>query len=97
MRVAAPIRHKAAIRHKTKPLTSNVAAWRTLRTSQKGTPHMRIRLQGTEDECRRAADAIAAALDVHETSRPYPNRPPSRLIRLYLTAASPSTQRQEDQ
>jgi hypothetical protein len=58
---------------------------------------MRIRLEGTEDECRAAADAIAAVLDVHETSRPYPNRPPSRLVRLYLTTASPSSQRQEDQ
>lgn len=58
---------------------------------------MRIRLQGTEDECRAAADAIAAVLDVLEISRHYPNRPPSRLVRLYLTAASPSTQRQEEQ
>lgn len=58
---------------------------------------MRIRLQGTEDECRRASEAIAAVLDVHEISRLYPNRPPSRLVRLYLTAASRSSQRQEEQ
>ncbi|MFD8589215.1 hypothetical protein ACFV1B_06690 [Streptomyces sp. NPDC059637] len=48
---------------------------------------MRIRLEGTDDECRRAAKAIAAVLDVLETSRPYPNRPPNRLVRLYLTTA----------
>lgn len=47
---------------------------------------MRIRLEGTEEECRRAADAVAAVLDIYETSRPYPNHPPSRLVRVYLTA-----------
>ena len=46
---------------------------------------MRIRLEGTEGECRRGADAIATVLDVQEVSRPYPNRPPSQLVRLYLT------------
>jgi hypothetical protein len=48
---------------------------------------VRIRLEGTEDECRRAADVLAAVLDVQETSRPYPNRPPSALVRVYVTAA----------
>ncbi|WP_181727636.1 hypothetical protein [Streptomyces sp. PT12] len=47
---------------------------------------MRIRLEGTPDECQRATEAIARVLDVLETSRPYPNRPPSQLIRVYLTA-----------
>ncbi|WP_169794585.1 MULTISPECIES: hypothetical protein [Streptomyces] len=51
---------------------------------------MRIRLHGTEDECRRTADAISRVLDVLETSRPYPNRPPSRLVRLYLTVHPPA-------
>jgi hypothetical protein len=58
---------------------------------------MRIRLSGTEDECRTTAEAISTVLDVLEISRPYPNRPPSRLVRLYITAASPSSQRQEEQ
>jgi hypothetical protein len=49
---------------------------------------MRIRLEGTEDECRRTAEHIATVLDVQETSRPYPNRPPSRLVRLYLTVST---------
>ncbi|MBQ1118650.1 hypothetical protein [Streptomyces sp. B15] len=55
---------------------------------------MRIRLQGTEDECRRTADAIATVLDVLETSHPYPNRPPSRLVRLYLTVQPPAPQKE---
>ncbi|WP_173871369.1 hypothetical protein SALCHL_003209 [Streptomyces albus subsp. chlorinus] len=55
---------------------------------------MRIRLQGTEDECRRTADAIATVLDVLETSHPYPNRPPSRLVRLHLTVQPPAPQKE---
>jgi hypothetical protein len=33
--VAAPIRNRNGIRHKFKPLTSNVAVWRMLRILQK--------------------------------------------------------------
>jgi hypothetical protein len=51
---------------------------------------VRIRLEGTEDECHRTAEALATVLDVLETSRPYPNRPPSRLVRIYLTANPPA-------
>jgi hypothetical protein len=58
---------------------------------------MRIRLHGTHDECERTAGHLAEHLDVLDISRPYPDRPPSRLVRLYLTAVSPSSQRQEDQ
>ena len=47
-----------------------------------GDPAMRIRLHGTEDECHRTAGHLAEHLDVLDTSRPYPNRPPSRLVRL---------------
>ncbi|MFF4735326.1 hypothetical protein ACFY2W_05405 [Streptomyces sp. NPDC001262] len=51
---------------------------------------MRIRLHGTEDECRRTADYLARVLDVLDTSRPYPDRPSSRLVRIYLTANPPA-------
>ncbi|MFC5719852.1 hypothetical protein ACFP1Z_06625 [Streptomyces gamaensis] len=51
---------------------------------------MRIRLHGTEDECRRAANCITEALDVLDISRPYPDRPPSRLVRVYLTVDLPT-------
>jgi hypothetical protein len=50
---------------------------------------MRIRLHGTEDEVQRTADRLAVVLDVLDISRPYPDRPPSRLVRLYLTANTP--------
>lgn len=92
--MAAPIRHTTAIRYRYKALTCDVAAWRTWRIPQKGTEDMRIRLQGTEDECRRTADAIATVLDVLETSHPYPNRPPSRLVRLHLTVQPPAPQKE---
>jgi hypothetical protein len=55
---------------------------------------MRIRLEGTEDECRRTAEALATVLDVLDTIRPYRNRPPSRLVRVYLTT-SPPAEREE--
>ncbi|MCD0482048.1 hypothetical protein LO771_06360 [Streptacidiphilus sp. ASG 303] len=53
---------------------------------------MRIRLHGTEDECRRTAAALATVVDILDTSRPYPDRPPSRLVRLYLTTTPPAEQ-----
>lgn len=55
---------------------------------------MRIRLSGTEDECRRTAAAIARVLDVQEISRPYPNRPPGRLVRLYLKVQPPAPRKE---
>lgn len=51
---------------------------------------MRIRLHGTEDECQHAAAALARVLDITDTSRPYPDRPPSRLVRIYLTTNQPA-------
>lgn len=87
--LAAPIRNRNTSATDSGPLTCNVAAWRMLRIPQKGPGYMRIRLHGTEDECQRAANAIATVLDVQETSSPYPNRPPSRLVRLYLTVTPP--------
>ncbi|MFF7713450.1 hypothetical protein [Streptomyces sp. NPDC007988] len=50
---------------------------------------MRIRLHGTELECLRTAQLLTRILDVLDTSQPYPDRPPSRLIRLYLTVVTP--------
>lgn len=46
---------------------------------------MRIRLHGTEDECRRTAAYLAQVLDVLDISCPYADRPPSRFVRVYLT------------
>ena len=57
---------------------------------------MRIRLHGTEEQCRSTADAIASVLDVLDVldvSRPYPDRPPSRLTRIYLTVTPPTADR----
>lgn len=51
---------------------------------------MRIRLHGTELECLRTAQQLTRVLDVLDTSQPYPDRPPSRLVRLYLTVATPA-------
>lgn len=51
---------------------------------------MRIRLHGTPDECHATAEALARVLDITDTSRPYPDRPPSRLVRIYLTTNPPT-------
>jgi hypothetical protein len=51
---------------------------------------MRIRLHGTELECLRTARQLAHVLDVLDTSPPYPERPPSRLVRIYLTTNPPT-------
>ncbi|MGP3950092.1 hypothetical protein [Streptomyces sp. 7N604] len=51
---------------------------------------MRIRLHGNEDQCRRTAKRMAQVLDVLDTSHAYPDRPPSRLVRIYLTANPPA-------
>ncbi|MGW1199512.1 hypothetical protein ACWD4B_27280 [Streptomyces sp. NPDC002536] len=51
---------------------------------------MHIRLHGTEDECRRTADHLSRVLDVLAISRAYPDRPPSRLVRMYLTINPPA-------
>lgn len=51
---------------------------------------MRIRLHGTQDEVERTTDHLTQVLDVVDISQPYPDRPPSRLVRLYLTANTPT-------
>jgi hypothetical protein len=45
---------------------------------------MKIRLHGTVADCRTAATSLATVLPVLTTSRPYPDRPPSPYVRIYL-------------
>jgi hypothetical protein len=50
---------------------------------------MKIRLHGTEDECRRAAEHLAEVLTVLSVSDPYPDRGRSVLVRVYVEAGLP--------
>jgi hypothetical protein len=45
---------------------------------------VKIRLWGTEDECRELAGRLAAITDVLSVSEPYPDRGASRLVRVYV-------------
>ena len=45
---------------------------------------MKIRLHGTEDECRELAGRLPAITDVLSVSEPYPDRGTSRLVRVYI-------------
>lgn len=47
---------------------------------------MKIRLHGTEDECRELAGRLPAITDVLSVSEPYPDRGTSRLVRVYVEA-----------
>ncbi|MFY1689063.1 hypothetical protein [Plantactinospora sp. WMMB782] len=47
---------------------------------------MRIRLHGTPTETAATLAALARVLDIRHQSRPYPDRPPSTLHRIYLDA-----------
>ena len=47
---------------------------------------MKIRLHGTEDECREVAGRLAAIVDVLAVSGPYADRGASRLVRVYVEA-----------
>ncbi|MGH9209865.1 MAG: hypothetical protein ACRD2C_04195 [Acidimicrobiales bacterium] len=47
---------------------------------------MKIRLHCTADELPAALAALAAGFDVREVSRAYPDRAPSRLVRVYVEA-----------
>lgn len=55
---------------------------------------MRLRLHGTPTENHAMLAALATALDIQSVSRPYPDRPPSTLERVYLDAV-PRTDREE--
>jgi hypothetical protein len=45
---------------------------------------VKIRLHGTEDECRELAGRLPAITDVVSVSEPYPDRGASRLVRVYV-------------
>lgn len=47
---------------------------------------MRIRLHGTPAETTVTLAALAEVLDIRTVSRPYPDRPPSTLERVYVDA-----------
>ena len=47
---------------------------------------MRLRLHGTRSELAATLAALAEVLDIQAISRPYPDRPPSTLERIYLDA-----------
>jgi hypothetical protein len=47
---------------------------------------VKIRLHGTEDECREVAERLAAVLEVLAISEPYPDRGASVLVRVYVEA-----------
>ncbi len=45
---------------------------------------MRLRLHGTPAECDHAARRLTEVFDVVAVSGPYPDRGPSRLVRVYF-------------
>jgi hypothetical protein len=47
---------------------------------------MKIRLWGTEDECREVAERLAGVIEVLSVSEPYPDRGASVLVRVYVEA-----------
>ncbi len=56
---------------------------------------VKIRLEGTEQECQQVTPQLAEVFDVVSISDPYPNRGQSRLVRVYLEIRL-DTQRQAD-
>jgi hypothetical protein len=51
---------------------------------------VRLRLHGTPAEITAALPLLRAAFHVADESRPYPDRPPSRLVRVYLDLRPPA-------
>jgi hypothetical protein len=51
---------------------------------------MRLRLHGTPAEITAALPLLRAVFEVAEVSRPYADRPPSRLVRVYLDVHPPT-------
>ncbi len=45
---------------------------------------MKIRLHGSEDECRDLAGRLPAICEVLAVSEPYPDRGASRMVRVYV-------------
>jgi hypothetical protein len=57
---------------------------------------VKIRIEGTPEECQQATPQLAELFDVVSVSDPYPNRGRSRLVRVYLDIRL-DHQRQADQ
>ena len=47
---------------------------------------MKIRLHGTEEECRETAELLERVMVVQAVSDPYPDRGRSVLVRVYIEA-----------
>lgn len=47
---------------------------------------MKIRLHGTEDECRETAELLESVMLLQSVSEPYPDRGRSALVRVYIKA-----------
>jgi hypothetical protein len=47
---------------------------------------VKIRLHGTEEECREVAERLGGIVDVQAISAPYPDRGASVLVRVYVEA-----------
>ena len=47
---------------------------------------MKIRLHGTEDECRETVELLESVLLIQSVSEPYPDRGRSVLVRVYIDA-----------
>jgi hypothetical protein len=52
---------------------------------------VRLRLHGTPAEVASALPRLAACFELVDQSRPYPDRPPSRLVRVYLDLRLPAS------
>jgi hypothetical protein len=57
---------------------------------------VKIRIEGTPEECQQATPELAQLFDVVSISDPYPNRSRSRLVRVYVELRL-AEQRQVDQ
>jgi hypothetical protein len=57
---------------------------------------VKIRIEGTPEECQQATPKLAQLFDVVSISDPYPNRSQSRLVRVYVELRL-AEQRQVDQ
>jgi hypothetical protein len=51
---------------------------------------VRLRLHGTPAEITAALPRLRAAFEVADESRPYADRPPSQLVRIYLDLRLPT-------
>jgi hypothetical protein len=47
---------------------------------------VKIRLHGTEEECRETAELLESVLVIQSVSEPYPDRGRSVLVRVYIDA-----------